>query len=117
MPRLIDFVKRLEGPVQYGRLLVPVAGFPQGVPEGPAQKNGSRRFYFFGVLAHDGDADGGDAGLLNRPLDQSDGLIADASGRGQKDGVHAIFKEHAGNLRSCSLDQCLDVRTVDMAHE
>ncbi len=114
---MIDFVKRLEGPVQHGSLLVAVSGFTQGMSEGPTQIDRPRWFYFFGILAHDGDADGGDAGLLNRPLNQSDGLIADASGWCQKDGIHAVFKEHAGNLRSCPIDQCADVRAFDMAHK
>lgn len=63
-------------------LLDPVKRFAEGVAEGPAQKDTARRLHLFSIVSDDGDTDGGNPCLLNNPLNQSHGLIADPSARG-----------------------------------
>ena len=89
--RLGDAVKRLEGHVENGRLLPDVARFAQGVPERPVQKNGTRRLDALRIGPVDGYADGRDAVAFDGSLDQSHGLMADASGRRQQHYVHMIL--------------------------
>ena len=82
--RLIDPVERLQGSEQYGALLRDIPRFAERMTKGPAQVNGSWRLHLFGVIPNDRDADGGDPGPFNFPLDQPYGLIAEPSGRGQQ---------------------------------
>ena len=73
--------------------------------------------YLFGVPAHHRHADGGNADLFDGSLDQSNGLIADPSGRGQQDGVHAFFFQQIGRCRGCFVDQRPGVRPLDVSHK
>ncbi len=75
-------VKLVEAVTHNLALLSLMVWFPEGMAEGPAQKNGARRFYLLAVFSDDTDTDGGDTGLLNNPLNQSHGLVADASAGG-----------------------------------
>ncbi len=80
-----DGIEGLEGFEEDRPLLADVPRFAEGMAEGPMEVDAARRAYLLGVLAHDGNADGGDAGFLDGPLHQSHGLIAETSGRGQQD--------------------------------
>lgn len=80
--RRFNLVEQSQALGDDGTLLGFVVRFADGVAEGPFQKHRARWFYLLGVLPHDGNADGGDAGFFNNALDQSDGLIADPSARG-----------------------------------
>ena len=71
-------------------MLANIKGLAQGVAQRFLYKNAAGRFYFFGIFPYDGDADGGDAGVFNRSLDQSDGLVADGSARSQKGNIRSI---------------------------
>jgi hypothetical protein len=53
---------------------------------------------FFGEFPHDRNPDGGDPGFFNLSLDQSHGLITDASGRGQQDHVNLVPLEFFRDL-------------------
>lgn len=106
-----------QGLAQDRRLLVDVSGFPQGVAEGPAQEHGPRWFDLLCVFAHDGDAHGGDAGMFDDALDQSYGLIADPSGRGQQNRIHGVFVQQGGNPGGGLTDQRPDMAAVDVPHE
>ena len=97
--RRIDLIKGFKGLAQHGGLLVHIAGFAQGVPKRPVQKDRPWRFDLFGVFPDDGDADGGYTVCFDDPLNQPDGLIADASGRREQNGIHPVLFEHGGHLR------------------
>ena len=62
-------------------LLGLVVRFADGVTKGPFQKHRARWLHLLGILTHDGNTDGGDAGFFNYSLDQSNGLITDPSAR------------------------------------
>ena len=94
-----------------------VARFTEGMAEGPFEKNAAGWADLRGVVADDGDADGGDAGSFDFPLDQSYGLIADASGRGEQDQVDFVGAELAGDLAGTPFDQGRDVPAIDVPHE
>jgi len=91
--------------------------FAQGVAEGLVHKNCSRWPDFLRILPHKGDADGRYAGGFNGALNQSHGLIADPSPRGQQHGVNAIARNHGGHFRGLFFRQIMDVAVHDMAHE
>jgi hypothetical protein len=55
--------------------------------------------------------------LFDHSLDQSHGLIADPSGRGQQDQVDLILFKRSRHFRSSLFDQGCDMSPVDMAHE
>lgn len=87
----LDRVKGLER-AQYDSTLLPdVARFTQGVAKGPAQKDCARRLDLFREFAHNRYADGGNARFFYLSLDQSHGLIADTSGRSQKDDIDLVL--------------------------
>ncbi len=117
LSRRADRVKRLQGFQDHGALLPGVARFAQRVAEGPFDEDGARRLHLLTVLANDRHPDGGDPGLFDRSLDQSHGLIADASGGGQQDQVDAVPAEPVRDLPGRGADQGGDVPAVDMPHE
>ena len=78
--RLPNGVKRLQRLEQDRPLLADIARLTDGMTEGPMDKYAPRRAHLLGIFAHDGDADGGDAGCFDDSLNQSHGLIANPSG-------------------------------------
>lgn len=54
---------------------------------------------------------------FNGSLNQSNGLVAQASGRGEDHQVHAVVFQLAGHLRRRTHDQGVDVGRQDVAHE
>lgn len=94
-----------------------LVGESKRVPQGKAGVHRPRRFDLAADAARKGDRYGGDAGCFDDPLDQSHGLVAQPSSRGQKDDVHGVLFEQTGDLRPCDVDQGLDVRRQDVAHE
>jgi len=74
--------------MQYSGLLIDVARCSQGVAERPGQDHRARRPDLFGVGSVDGNADGCDAAGFDHALNQSHGLMADASGWCQQDRIH-----------------------------
>ncbi len=115
--RPINFIKSFKGLAQHSCLLIYIAGLTQGVPKRPAQKDRSRRFYFFGVFPNNGDADGGYTDCFDDPLNQSDGLIANASGRREQNGIHPVLFEHSSHPWPCFGYERVDVGSEDMAHK
>jgi len=80
--RLFNLIKSPQGFKQYGPLLQNIAWLTDRMAKGPAQIYGARRFNLFSILSDDRNADGGNSDFFDFSLDQSDRLIADASGRG-----------------------------------
>jgi hypothetical protein len=114
---LLGSVQRAQHIVDHAKLLRAIARRAQRVAERPFQMYCARRAHFLGDLAQTDDRDGWDAGGLDGAGDQSHGLIADASGRRQQYCVDAILLELAGHLRRAGVQQRLNVRRLDMAHE
>ena len=74
-------------------MLPGIARFTERVTEGPLKVNGARRLNLFCIFTYDRHPDGRDAGFLNLSLDQSHGLVADASGRGQQNHIDDLLSE------------------------
>ncbi len=112
-----DLIKGFKGLAQDGGLLVYVARFAQRMPKRPVQENRTRRFDLFRIFTYDGDADRRDPNCFNAALNQSNGLIADTSGRGEQHGVNLVPFEHSGHPRRCIGREHIDVGPFDMAHK
>lgn len=112
-----DGVEGTQGLDNHGALLTDVSGFTQRVTEWPAQEYGAGRLHLLGIFTHDRYPDGGDAGFLDLSLDQSNGLIADASGRGQQDDINPVLLELFHDLFCRMVNQGCDVSAIDVAHE
>lgn len=89
--RLIDGGDRFQEQAQQLQLTKALVGEGEGVAEGESGENRPGRFDFAADAPGEGDGDGGDAGRLNDALDQSDGLVADASGGCQQHQVHVVL--------------------------
>ncbi len=99
------------------KLLRSIVRLAKRVTKRPLEVHDTRRPHFFCDLAQPDDADGWDSSRLDGSCDQSHGLITDASGRGEQHRVHTLLFEPPGNLWSGCVQQCLDVRRLDMAHK
>lgn len=113
--RLPCCVQQLQGVLDDDPLLVRVARLSQGLAEGEPNIRDPRRFESVGHLfvhhyGHSWDTLG-----FQRPCHQSNGPVADWSGRSQEHGVHSSRLEPACGLRRRLLDQGRRVR--NQAHE
>ncbi len=77
-----DGVKGSEGFQNNCTLLLHIPRFAERVTKRPLQVNAAWRLNLLRVLTYDRYSHGGDASFFNLSLDQSHGLIADASSRG-----------------------------------
>ena len=84
-------IKHPEGLQNHGPLLLDIARLTERVSKRPLDVNGPWRLYLFCVFAHDRYPDSRDTGFFNLSLDQSHGLVADASGGGQQDHVNFVL--------------------------
>lgn len=114
---LFNLIKRTQSLIHDRPLLLNVARFTKRVAEGPTQKDGAWRLNLFRIFSNDRNPDCGDPDFFNFSLYQSHGLIADASGRGQKNQIDLIGFEFACDLPGGFFDQRHDVPTIDMPHE
>lgn len=116
-PWVFDGLESLERLEQDGPLLIRVKGLPQRVAEGITEGEGPRGSDPLCDLFLERDTYGGNAPGLNRSLDQAHGLVAQASGRREKNGLDPLPKEAFGNLGGCLVDKGLEMRAVDVSHE
>lgn len=80
-------------------LLGDMKGSPEGMAKRIAQVDRPGRPHLLRHLLEEADSDGRNPLRLNRPLDQADGLIAQASGRSEEHSVHAVTRQassHSG---------------------
>ena len=98
LPRSRGRIKHFEGFEDHRSLLPGVARLAERVAERPLDVDGSRRIHFFGIFPHDRHPDSRDAGFFNLSLDQSHGLVADASGWGQQHHVYFLLPELCDDL-------------------
>ena len=110
-------IKHPEGFENHRPLLLDVARLTERVTEGPLDVDGSRRLHLFRIFTHDRHPDSRDAGFFNLSLDQSHGLVADASGRGQQDHVDGLLPELFDDLSRRLVYQGGDVMPVNVPHE
>jgi hypothetical protein len=103
--------------VQHSKLLYPVPRLAEGMSERPRQVQGARRTDLFSNCFQTHDADCADASVLNNTCDQSHGLITEPSARCQQDCINPVLFEEGGNFWRSLLDQCVEVRWFDVAHE
>ena len=83
--------------------------------QGKFQRNRSRHFDFFRDPGHQGNANSGDPGIFDSSLNQSHGLMADGSARGQKSDVDLGLLEFLSHLLGCPFSE--GSRIGDEAHE
>ena len=98
-------------------MLLDIARLTERVSKRPLDVNGPWRLHLFCVFAHDRYPDCRDAGFFNLSLDQSHGLVADASGGGQQDHVNFVLSKFFDDLPGGFADQRGDVMPVNMSHE
>ena len=110
-------VQGFEGFEHHDALLLNIARLAQRVTKRPLQVDAARRLYLFCVLTNDCYPNGGDAGFFDFSLDQSHGLIADASGRGEQNDIDIVMLELLYHLLGRLSDQGGNVTAVNMAHE
>ena len=101
----------------HGALLLYIARLAQRMTKGPLQVDAARRLYLFCVFTNDCYSNGGDACFFDLSLDQSHGLIADASGRGEQNDIDIVMLELLYHLLGRLSDQGGNVTAVNMAHE
>jgi len=112
-----DAVQGFEGFEHHGALLLNIARLAQRMTKGPLQVDATRRLYLFCVLTNDCYPNGGDACFFDLSLDQSHGLIADASSRGEQNDINLVVLEFLYHLPGRLGDQGGNVSAVNMAHE
>jgi len=88
--RLHERLQGIESLKQNGSLLLYLEGLPQGISERVAKEEGPRRLHLARDLFLQRNPDGRNALGLDGALEQAHGLVAEASGWGQKDGLGAI---------------------------
>lgn len=110
-------VQRFEGFKHHCTLLLYIARLAQRVTKGPLQVDAARRLHLFCVLTHDCYPNGGDPCFFDFSLDQSHGLIADASSRGEQNDIDLFMLELLYHLPGRLSDQGGNVTAVNMAHE
>ena len=112
-----DGLESLERFEQDGPLLIRVKGLPQRVAEGITEGEGPRGSDPLCDLFLERDADGGNTLGLDRPLNQAHGLVAQASGRREKNGLDPLPNQALGDLGGCLFHEGFQMRTVDVSHE
>ena len=91
LPRSSSRIKHPEGLQNHSPLLLDITRLTERMSKRPLDVNGPWRPHLFCVFAHDRYPDCRDAGFFNLSLDQSHGLVADASGGGQQDHVNFVL--------------------------
>lgn len=99
LSRRLDGVERLKGGDDNSSLLFSVSGVAERMTEGAADEDGSGRSDLLRVLSDYGDANGCNPCLFNHSLDQSHGLIADASGWREEHQIDILLGQSLGDLK------------------
>jgi hypothetical protein len=115
--RLCDSLQVVQREHQDLSLKRLVEGIPHGVAEREMNQHGPWGLHLSGDCAIERDGDRWNARRFDSSLNQSDGLIAGASGGCQKYRIHAICLEETGHFRTCPVDQRSDMATQDVSHE
>jgi hypothetical protein len=85
---------------------------------GPGEKKGAGHFDHLAYVPGHGDGDGWNSSNLNRALNQSDGLMADRSSRGQQRNIGAFVDDRVCNVGRHGLFKSLRVHVIaDEAEE
>jgi hypothetical protein len=110
-------VEAVQSSVQHGELLSRPIRLTQRVAEGPGQVQATRRAHLLSNILQADQANRADVGDLDDAGDQSDGLIAESSSRGEQHRVDLFLAELLGHLGSRLADERIEVRRLDMAHK
>lgn len=84
---------------QHGGLLGNIERLSEWMPKGQGQINRSRRPDSLGIVSDDGYPYGWNASSFNFPLNQSNGLVAQASARCQENGIDLILYNTGSDFR------------------
>ena len=114
---LVQGLKITEQQAQQLQLAEALMGKGEGMAQGKAGVDRAGRLDLLADAAREGHRDGGDAGRFDDALDQSHGLIAQASGRGEDDGIHPILIKLVRHLGCGGVHQGVDVGRQDVTHE
>lgn len=109
------FGKQRERLLQDLALRLRLARKAEREAQGAVNEENARRFHLFCDLPQERDGNGRDADGLNGALDQSDGLMAGGSNRGEKNGVHVALLEERGHGGGALFDE--PSWSCDGAHE
>ena len=92
-------------------------GKSQGVPQGEAGIDSPGRLDFAADLQGEGNGDGGNPIGLKGALDQSHGLVAQASARRQNCQIDTIAFQGPCHFPGGTVHQCIDVWWQHMTHK
>jgi len=92
-------------------------GPAHGMTEAKTGIESPRRLHLPGDSEVEGNGDGCDFLVLDDALDQSHGLIAETSDRGEEHGVHRVRLQGASDLRGGGPRERLEMVTLNVTHE
>ena len=115
--RLLDRIQCPQCFRQDHPLLSFVERLSERMSEGPSEKNGPRRFDLLRIIPYDRNADRREPLLLDLPLYQSHGLVADASPWYKQDDIDFVALQPPCDLASCCADQRENMSSGDVPHE
>jgi len=98
-------MERLKGLCKHSPLLCDIEWLSKGMAKGPPEIDCPGRFHLHGIFPDDRYSYGRDTNMLNCPLYQSYGLVADSSARREQDDIYTRFFQESGNLRSGLVDK------------
>ncbi len=113
--RLVDGFQRLLGASQDGKLSFTVAWLSQSAAHGCAYAGQARHAHCGGQVRDIGNSEGGKAGRFDLALYQSDGPVAQGSGRHQQNNFYRFLLETIDDGWGCLIKQ--DVRLQVVPHE
>ena len=98
-------------------LLRPTSGLTQRVSKRKTHVVRPGRLHLLANASEDGDADGADALGFNGSLDQTDRLVAEASGRHQERHIRLLPLDLPGGFKGGFLNEGRQVRPLNVPHE
>ena len=87
------------------------------MPKWIAEEIGAGRLYGFADLSGNGYSDRGDSLPFYLPLNQTDRLVAQASGRNQQGDVDILVPQLAGNIRCGLFHERVQMGSLDVPHK
>jgi hypothetical protein len=112
-PAVCDGEQRIQGQEDYNALDARVEGNAEMMSHWPRDKDGTRHIDSFRHVLRDGNRDGWNSERFNLSLNQSNGLMADRSSRGEQCDVGPLLLHNrTGDVRGDGGFECLWIHVV-----
>lgn len=115
--RLTSGLQDLQAIHENAFLLLSIEKLTHRMPKWIAKEIGARWLYGFADLSGNRYSDRGDSLPFYLPLNQTDRLVAQASGRNQESDVHILETQLAGNIRCGFFYERVQMRSLDVPHK